>query len=387
MRAARASISQCGYNTALDLVVSEVPALVVPYGTVTENEQRHRAQRLAALGAVLCFDENTALERRVAGRRHRAPAALLAAACCAGARRRRAQRRAAGAIDGAPGEEGARIGRNLRACALRYERFGTAERAHARPDAAAARRAAGARRCLHPRRRRRLERRAAAGAARCDAAPRRADRPGRDPARHEPRPGARAVQAHRCSARAARRAPARLHASQPRNRRPQVRVRRLARRSGTACGSSTRPGSAARAFRRAPAAGLHAAVEPLHGGHAAAARRARLCRAVARPRRQAGAARAAGDRRRYRLEQAPARRRCSVRGRSPGQRAARACRRWPGARPDAAPRRDDARGAGVARWPAGRDGRHPRVRWRAMRELLAPTTNTTRRPAACTTSA
>ncbi len=61
MRAARASISQCGYNTALDLVVSEVPALVVPYGTVTENEQRHRAQRLAALGAVLCFDENTAL--------------------------------------------------------------------------------------------------------------------------------------------------------------------------------------------------------------------------------------------------------------------------------------------------------------------------------------
>jgi predicted glycosyltransferase len=62
MRAARASISQCGYNTALDLVVSEVPALVVPYGTVTENEQRHRAQRLAALGAVLCFSESTALD-------------------------------------------------------------------------------------------------------------------------------------------------------------------------------------------------------------------------------------------------------------------------------------------------------------------------------------
>ena len=56
MRAARASISQCGYNTALDLVVSQVPALVVPYGTVTENEQQQRAQRLAALGAVLCCD-------------------------------------------------------------------------------------------------------------------------------------------------------------------------------------------------------------------------------------------------------------------------------------------------------------------------------------------
>jgi predicted glycosyltransferase len=55
MRTARASISQCGYNTALDLVVSDVPALVVPYGTVTENEQQQRAERLAALGAVLCW--------------------------------------------------------------------------------------------------------------------------------------------------------------------------------------------------------------------------------------------------------------------------------------------------------------------------------------------
>ena len=35
MAAARASISQCGYNTALDIVVSGVPALVVPYSTVT----------------------------------------------------------------------------------------------------------------------------------------------------------------------------------------------------------------------------------------------------------------------------------------------------------------------------------------------------------------
>jgi predicted glycosyltransferase len=61
MRQARASISQCGYNTALDLVVSRVPALVVPYGTTTENEQQQRAQRLAALGAVLCLDEPRAL--------------------------------------------------------------------------------------------------------------------------------------------------------------------------------------------------------------------------------------------------------------------------------------------------------------------------------------
>jgi predicted glycosyltransferase len=59
MRAARASISQCGYNTALDVVVSGAPALVVPYGTVTENEQQQRAQRLAALGAVQHLDAKT----------------------------------------------------------------------------------------------------------------------------------------------------------------------------------------------------------------------------------------------------------------------------------------------------------------------------------------
>ncbi len=52
MRVARASLSQCGYNTALDLLVSRVPALVVPYETVTENEQRVRAGRLEARGAV-----------------------------------------------------------------------------------------------------------------------------------------------------------------------------------------------------------------------------------------------------------------------------------------------------------------------------------------------
>lgn len=55
MRMARASISQCGYNTALDLVVAKVPALVVPYETATENEQRARAERLASMGAMLCM--------------------------------------------------------------------------------------------------------------------------------------------------------------------------------------------------------------------------------------------------------------------------------------------------------------------------------------------
>lgn len=53
LRQARASVSQCGYNTALDLVVAEVPALVVPYHTATENEQADRAGRLATLGVML----------------------------------------------------------------------------------------------------------------------------------------------------------------------------------------------------------------------------------------------------------------------------------------------------------------------------------------------
>ena len=55
MRRARASLSQCGYNTALDLVVSGVAALVAPYETATENEQRGRAERLASLGAMQCL--------------------------------------------------------------------------------------------------------------------------------------------------------------------------------------------------------------------------------------------------------------------------------------------------------------------------------------------
>ena len=48
---AAASISQCGYNTALDLVRTRVPALVVPYATPEEDEQTRRARRLEQLGA------------------------------------------------------------------------------------------------------------------------------------------------------------------------------------------------------------------------------------------------------------------------------------------------------------------------------------------------
>jgi len=50
------SISQCGYNTALDLVRTRVPALVVPYAVDGEDEQTRRARRLEHLGIVKVAD-------------------------------------------------------------------------------------------------------------------------------------------------------------------------------------------------------------------------------------------------------------------------------------------------------------------------------------------
>jgi predicted glycosyltransferase len=52
LRSASASVSQCGYNTALDLVRARVPALVVPFAEGREDEQTRRAARLERHGAV-----------------------------------------------------------------------------------------------------------------------------------------------------------------------------------------------------------------------------------------------------------------------------------------------------------------------------------------------
>jgi len=52
MRSALGSISQCGYNTAMDLIDSGVPAVVVPFGEGAEDEQLKRARRLEALGVL-----------------------------------------------------------------------------------------------------------------------------------------------------------------------------------------------------------------------------------------------------------------------------------------------------------------------------------------------
>lgn len=50
LRQARLSVSQCGYNTALDILQSGVAALLVPFAPPGEDEQLRRAQRLQELG-------------------------------------------------------------------------------------------------------------------------------------------------------------------------------------------------------------------------------------------------------------------------------------------------------------------------------------------------
>ena len=56
MRASAVSVSQCGYNTALDIIRAEVPALVVPFSEGQEDEQIQRARRLEQLGVLRVFD-------------------------------------------------------------------------------------------------------------------------------------------------------------------------------------------------------------------------------------------------------------------------------------------------------------------------------------------
>jgi predicted glycosyltransferase len=66
LRRASASISQCGYNTALEIVQAGVPALVVPFADGGEDEQMKRARRLEQLGAVRVLDQNEMTHQRMA---------------------------------------------------------------------------------------------------------------------------------------------------------------------------------------------------------------------------------------------------------------------------------------------------------------------------------
>jgi predicted glycosyltransferase len=52
----RATVSQCGYNTTMDILRAAAPALVVPYAEGKEDEQRKRAFRLEKAGALRSLD-------------------------------------------------------------------------------------------------------------------------------------------------------------------------------------------------------------------------------------------------------------------------------------------------------------------------------------------
>jgi predicted glycosyltransferase len=58
MRGSAASVSQCGYNTALDVLRADVPALVVPFADGGEDEQLKRARRLESLGALRVVEQS-----------------------------------------------------------------------------------------------------------------------------------------------------------------------------------------------------------------------------------------------------------------------------------------------------------------------------------------
>ncbi len=59
LEAAALSISQAGYNTALDVVSARVRAVLVPFAGKGETEQSVRAERMAAMGLAHIVRENT----------------------------------------------------------------------------------------------------------------------------------------------------------------------------------------------------------------------------------------------------------------------------------------------------------------------------------------
>jgi predicted glycosyltransferase len=59
MRSVTTSVSQCGYNTAMDFLSAGVKPLVVPFTRTQENEQLNRALRLEKLGLVRLLREET----------------------------------------------------------------------------------------------------------------------------------------------------------------------------------------------------------------------------------------------------------------------------------------------------------------------------------------
>lgn len=58
LQAASVSVSQGGYNTTVDLLRTQVPAVLIPYAKGGEVEQASRAEKFAAFGHAVVLDEN-----------------------------------------------------------------------------------------------------------------------------------------------------------------------------------------------------------------------------------------------------------------------------------------------------------------------------------------
>jgi predicted glycosyltransferase len=67
MRRSAATVSQCGYNTALDILRAGTPALVVPFAEGSEDEQTKRARRLEQLAALRVLEQHELCAQRFAG--------------------------------------------------------------------------------------------------------------------------------------------------------------------------------------------------------------------------------------------------------------------------------------------------------------------------------
>jgi predicted glycosyltransferase len=57
LQQATVSVSQCGYNTTMDILKTRVPALLIPYARAGENEQTKRALKLEKMGIVRVLAE------------------------------------------------------------------------------------------------------------------------------------------------------------------------------------------------------------------------------------------------------------------------------------------------------------------------------------------
>jgi predicted glycosyltransferase len=66
LRRCRVSVSQAGYNTVLDILAARAAAVVVPFASGHETEQRLRAERLAARGVLELLPENRLSPERLA---------------------------------------------------------------------------------------------------------------------------------------------------------------------------------------------------------------------------------------------------------------------------------------------------------------------------------